>query len=189
MRVSVNFGGGRGRRNVERRVPRNRHRHYYDDRDRRGRRGGARRGGSSSSHGGSVIIGIVFIVFSLLFGFINYNNANKTKDYIVTAGYVVDYYDDWDSGSDQYLYTEIIEYTVDGKVYEVTNSSSSSTPLPYGSRVNVYYNPVNPAVAVVNQKSNNIIIYVFCGIFGFVGVVSLFAGIKDSFKGSRKQLD
>lgn len=173
MRVNIHFGG-RGRRHVDRGVPRNhRHHHYY-----RGGRSG--RGGVQSSSKSAIIIGIVFLLFTALFGFIAYNDANKTKNYIEISGRVVDYYDKWDSSSGQYLYSEIVEYIVDGKVYEITTSSSSSVPLPFGSRVNVYYNPVNPGVAVVNKKSNTVIIYVFCGIFGVAGIAVLFSGIKRS---------
>ena len=175
MRVSVHIGGRNSHHHKERRVPRNYHRHH---------RNNYSGGGGVSSPKAGIIIGIVFILFAALFGFLTYNNDMKRKDYIVTSGYVVDYYEKWDSSSGQYLWAEIVEYNVDGKVYEVTSSSSSSSPLPYGSRVNVYYNPVNPGVSVVNQKSNSIIMYVFCGIFGVVGLAVTFFGFKGLISGN-----
>ena len=104
MRINIHFGGRRHRR-VDRGVPRN-HRHHYF-------RGGRSGGGVKSSSKTAIIIGIVFLAFTALFGFMAYNNANKTKDYIQISGRVVDYYDKWDSSSGQYLYSEIIEYTVE----------------------------------------------------------------------------
>ena len=133
---------------------------------------------SNASLKGAFLIGFIFVVFSLLFGYINYNEANKRKDYIVTVGYVIDYYDKWDSSNREYTWAEIVEYTVDGKVYEVTSSTYSTNPLLYGSRVNVYYNPANPKVAVVNHQSNTIIIYLVCGILCAAGLVVMFVGVK-----------
>ena len=177
MRFSVHIGGRRGPRK-EKRVPRNRNRNHYRS---------GRNTKTISSSKGKFFFGLIFVAIALLFLLISINNANKTKDYIVTDGYVVDYYEKWDSDSDSYMWAEIVEYTVDGKIYECISSSYSNTPLPYRSRVNVYYNPVNPRVAVVNQKSNNLIIYIVCGVLGLAGLAVMFSGVKGFISGDSKE--
>lgn len=168
MRDSENLGGG-SHRYKERRVSRNSNH--------------SNRGKGNSSPKAAFFIGLIFVLFASLFGFINYNEANKRKDYIVTVGYVIDYYDKWDSSNDEYTWKEVIEYTVDGKVYEITSSSYTTNPKPYGSMVNVYYNPMNPGVAVINHKSNTVIIYAVCGILGGAGLIAAFIGVKGFITG------
>lgn len=181
MRVNIHLGGGHrgGPKRKEKRVPRNHHHHhYYNHRSSRGS------GITLTSGKGKFFFGLLFAAIALLFGFIVYSNDNKTKGYIEISGYVIDYNDRWDSSSGQYLYSEIVEYTVDGKVYECVSSSSSNIPLPYGSKVKVYYNPINPSVAVVNQKSSNVIAYVICGVIGAAGILIMFSGVKSLITGS-----
>lgn len=175
MRVRVDLGGGHDHRRKEKRVPRNR-RHYAS-------RGVVGYNKTVSSPLGVFSFGLLFVAFTALVFFLLLNNVNKTKDYIETTGRVIDYVDHYSSSNDQYMYSEIVEYTVDGKVYEVTSSSSSTVPLPPGSRVKVYYNPVNPGVAVVNQKSTHIIGYVICGIMGVAGLCVMFIGAKGLITG------
>ena len=139
---------------------------------------------SNSSPKTLFFIGLVIVVFASLFGFVNYLETEKTKDYIATVGYVVDYYDRWDSSEGDYTWKEIYEYKVDGKVYEITGSSYSTTPKPFGAMVNVYYNPDKPSVAVINKNSNAVIIYAVCGVLGGAGLIAIFVGIKGFFKGN-----
>lgn len=185
MKVSVHLGGGHHHSHAERRVPRNRHNYHH------GRRSSGGGGGGGTTNVTSPItkffIGLIIIAIAAAVGFFIYSSENKTKDYIETSGYVIDYLDQWDSSGNQYMYTEIIEYTVDGKVYECTSGSSSNIPLPYGSRVTVYYNPINPGVAVVNQKAKNILVYVICGIFCVTGLGVMCSGIKGFITGNGKE--
>ncbi len=105
----------------------------------------------------------------------------KLKNFIVTTGTVVDYKitTSWSgsnhgAGSSVEAYAEIAEFEVDGTIYTVKNSISSTGGVKnIGDTVQIAYNPENPNDCIFITQNNKLGI-----IIGFViGVVfCIFAG-------------
>ena len=172
MGFSIHIGGGghhrpphRGHRHYHR--PHHHHHHYHS--------GG---GIVISSPKGMIIMGIFVLAIAIMLFFVGNHFVNSTEGFIKTEGYVVDYHETWDHESG-YMYTEIVEYTVNGQTYVKSSTSSSTHPKSIGSKMTVEYNPMNPKDAVVGGASRNIMIYVIGGVFGVVGLLVLIKGIKN----------
>lgn len=167
MRFSVHFGGGHHNHRHYHRPHHHYHHHHH---------GGG--GIVISSSKGMIIMGVIILIIASALLFAGNHFANSTEGFIKTEGYVVDYHERWDSDSG-YMYSEIVEYTVNGKTYTKSSSSSSTYPKSIGSKMTVEYNPRNPNDAVVGGTTRNIMIYVIGGIFALVGVFILVKGIKN----------
>ena len=168
MRISVHFGGRGHHGHGHRHYRRLHHRHCHNH-------GG---GIVISSPKGMIIMGIILLAIATILFFAGNHFVNSTEGFVKTEGYVVDYHETWDRDNG-YMYSEIVEYIVNGQTYVKSSTSSSTIPKPIGSKMTVEYNPRNPKDSVVGSASRNIMIYVIGGIFGIVGFFILIKGIKD----------
>ena len=123
---------------------------------------------------------MILVALGVIAGGIAYtvHKANKTKDYVEVESTVVDFaevYHKGSHGSKELLYSEVVEYVVDGKAYRAQNTSSSNMPKKKGSKMTIAYNPNNPEEYTF-PKSNvesSVFLFVFGAIFGIAGVVLL----------------
>lgn len=145
------------------------------------------RGGDSSSTI-FLIVAIVAIIISLgvIAGGIMsaVNSAKVAKEYTEIQATVIDIVEvrvrDSEYGGYKTLYSEVVEYTVDGKTYTKENTSASNAPKSIGSKLKVLYNPDNPDECQFKGSvvSAPIFMFVLGGIFGIIGVVVLSNYIK-----------
>ena len=115
-------------------------------------------------------------------------NPQKLKAYTHVYALVVDYkvseHRDED-GFTYYTYAEIVEYTVDGRVYNKTNPVSTNAGYQkIGSYIDIAYNPQNPNDCVFNTKSNKTgyIVLIGLGVAFFLGSCAMLFGY---FRGRR----
>lgn len=82
-------------------------------------------------------------------------------------------------GDDGNTYTPIVQFTVDGVVYRAQSQISTSTYPTIGSKMDVAYNPSDPAQNKVIQVIHMLWIFVGVGVavIGF-GVWTLVAGVR-----------
>ena len=136
-----------------------------------------------------LIIAIVAmtIALGLIAGGIAYAvvTANKTRDYVKTDAIVTDIVEvrvtDHNHGGKKTLYSEIVEYTVDGQTYSKQNTSASSLPKSKGSKITILYNADNPDDCVFKETTiaNPVILIVLGVAFGIAGIALLRYYIKD----------
>lgn len=112
------------------------------------------------------------------------NSAKVAKEYTEIQATVIDIVEvrvrDSEYGGYKTLYSEIVEYTVDGETYTKENTSASNAPKSIGSKLKVLYNPDNPDECEFKESVVAVPIFMFVlgGIFGIVGVVVLRNYIK-----------
>ena len=142
------------------------------------------RGGDSSSTI-FLIVAIVAIIISLgvIAVGIMYavDSAKVTKEYTEIQATVIDIVEvrvrDSEYGGYKTLYSEVVEYTVDGETYTKQNTSASNAPKSIGSKIKVLYNP-DECEFKGGVVLAPILMFVLGGIFGIVGVVVLRNYIK-----------
>ena len=140
-----------------------------------------------------IIVGLVMSVIGialLIWGGFSLSSFLKKKNtYIETVGIVVDYEISGGYDSDPYdeyydediMYAPIVEYVVDGKVYETVHHVSSGRPEYFiGQKVTLKYNPNNPEDVIF--KFNNSFWIPF-----FVGLVFVGCGLSMTFVGIFKK--
>lgn len=120
-----------------------------------------------------LIVGVCILVFSIS-SIKSYNEKNKT--YIETVSEVVDY----EYRGDQEK-APIVEYEVNGVKYEKTHNSSSTNPLPRGSKVRLKYNPNDPTDVIWVTDASNILFPTVGGVFTLIGLVVTIGSIKKQF--------
>lgn len=128
---------------------------------------------------------VLIIALGLLAGGIAYtvNMTNKTKDYVKVDSTVVDIVEvrvSDDDGGMKTLYSEIVEYVVDGKTYSAKNTSASNMPKKKGEKITISYNPSNPSEYVFQENTVMLaaILFVMGAVFGIVGIVLIRFSIK-----------
>ena len=171
MRFSIHVGNGRHHH----------HHHHHHHRLPHRRRNYSGGHGVNVSPGFKLFLCVVTFVIGLaIILFVNYR-SNSEKNFIETSGIVVDYYVtyDYDSG---YLYSEIVEFYVDGKKYIAQVDSSSSIPKHIGASMDVKYNPSNPNDVRVGGKREDIILYGIGGVFFVAGFLCVISCLKDRSK-------
>ncbi|MDE6275135.1 MAG: DUF3592 domain-containing protein, partial [Clostridia bacterium] len=104
------------------------------------------------------------------------HDVNETKDYVKVDATVVDIAEVYHKGShggNSLLYSEVVEYVVDGKTYRAQNTSSSNMPKKKGSKMTIAYDPNDPSKYTFPKSDveSNVFLFVFGAIFGFAGVV------------------
>ena len=102
----------------------------------------------------------------------------KLENFIVTTGTVVDYKvtTSWSesnngSGPSHEAYAEIAEFEVDGTIYTVTNSISSTGGVKnIGDKIQIAYNPENPndCIFITSNNKLGLIVALVIGIVFFV---------------------
>lgn len=88
----------------------------------------------------------------------------KLKNFIITTGTVIDYKvttswtnSDHGAGASKESYAEIAEFEIDGTIYTVTNSISSTSGVKnIGDTVQIAYNPENPNDCVFITPNNKL---------------------------------
>ena len=136
-----------------------------------------------------LVIAIVAIIIGLgvIAGGIAYitNTIEKTDSYVKTDSTVIDFAEvrvhDTRHGGYSILYSEIVEYTVNGQTYTAQNTAASSSPKSNGSKIKIKYNPDNPeeCVFVETTVASPIILFIIGFGFSIVGIVLLRYFIKD----------
>lgn len=150
---------------------------------------------------GTFIIGIVFIVtgyfVAFYFGKPELEEAKASQNWPATKGMIErsEVVRQYSNRKTMYSADVVYSYTVEGQKYEsnqvrfggdVRSSSSSSAyktsrGYPKGKTVDVYYNPKEPAVAVLEAGPNFYTYGLFYGGLGFLGI-GVFLVLSPLFK-------
>lgn len=105
--------------------------------------------------------GIFLCIGTIVFLLSAYNTLQNYRIYDAqTTGVVKGFYYNWRHSSrgisSGWVYSPIVEYLVDGKVYQCSNTNSSLNP-PYHihEQIQVAYDPMNPAVSMISSELND----------------------------------
>ena len=96
---------------------------------------------------------------------------NRHSDYVETTGIVINQEYTGDN-----TYRAIAQYAVDGVIYTVRESGSSSFPPDIGSEVTVLYNPQDAYIKT--GKTLMLLIYGLFAIFYAAGIFVLIKGLR-----------
>ena len=128
----------------------------------------------------SIIVGVIIVfigVFMLTFSISSIKRYNdKSKTFIETVSKVVDYKYSGDQER-----TPIVEYEVNGIRYEKEHNTTSTNPLPLGTRVRLKYNPNDPTDVIWVNDASNIFLPIAGGVFTLIGLVVTIGSIKEQF--------
>ena len=119
---------------------------------------------------------IIFIVLTAGIGTgVLVYNENKAKGFVRVDAVVVDYKEKYDYDDDQWMYSEIVEYVVDGVKYRAANSVWTNMPKSRGKEIEVAYNPDNPSQCVFVKSQNifSLVLFIMSGI-GLIGLIAQF---------------
>ncbi|MDE7070802.1 MAG: DUF3592 domain-containing protein [Clostridia bacterium] len=123
------------------------------------------------------VIGIVVVV----------NNQNKTKGYVRVKAVVVDYRERFDYDDYEMMYSEIVEYEVDGFTYLGYNDVWTNVPKGIGKEIEIAYDPANPARCVF-VKSQNFMAIICFSISG-ISLLALILQVIMDMRAKRKSND
>lgn len=132
---------------------------------------------SYSNSKNQLLGGIILLVVGIgvLIGGIVYANSinSKVSKWPHVTAVVSDYVTTYDTDRD-IMYAEVLEYTVDGRVYKVKSSTSSNIPPVMGVRKEIAYNPDVPTNFVyadgIDKSLPMIIMFVIGGLFPILGI-------------------
>ena len=113
------------------------------------------------------VVGVVLIVFGIVDACIG---NWKYKNYDRATGVVTDV-DKYVDGDMIARYTRTYTYQVNGKDYEVTESSSDNTP-ELGAEKEIVYDPADPSSAEIAQNTSENVILCIMGIIFLVMAVA-----------------
>ncbi len=110
--------------------------------------------------------------------FYNKSRTDKLNSWTQTTGVVVDYkisYDTDDDGFREEMYSEIVEFEVNGTKYTATDNSRSNVRPKMGKERVIAYNPDNPNqnMFVASGKTMLILLFALGGLFALLGAGSL----------------
>lgn len=114
------------------------------------------------------LFGCAFIAI----GVVTIKSWHISKSWARTTGTITSYAAYTDNKQHR-TYAPVATYSIDGQLYTVTKSSSSSERPEVGSKLEIAYNPANPAEAKI--PSDNIDKYALTLLFAF-GIFALFLG-------------
>lgn len=146
---------------------------------------------------------LILLLFAAIFSGIGcfilyrtYSNQKATKSYVTTVGVVVDYNDRFDIAEEgeyvspyfdeDYVYAPIVEFVVDGKIYEVHSNKYSRNPPLEGTPMEVSYDPKNPNIAVLDKTMGSVKDYAIGGVLTAIGPAILILAAIGSAKGKKK---
>ena len=141
-----------------------------------------------------VILIVIIAVTSIIGTVLLVHNQNKTKGYVKTKGVVVDYkvkieheYDDIRGTYEKKMYSEVVEFKVNGVTYRAQNKVWTNSPKARGKEVEVIYNPNNPNECefVKSQHFGSLVLYLMSGIC----LLALIAQIVSSVKFKHKHMN
>lgn len=70
------------------------------------------------------------------------------------------------------VYYDIIEYEVEGKIYQITSHHAQASETLVGAQTQVHYNPENPATAYDNSPPYfDGLPYFYPGVFALLGII------------------
>lgn len=131
-----------------------------------------------------LIMALLAVIFAVIGGAILLVTQKKTDGYVKTNAVVVDYVEkreyDRDDLEYKYMYSEIVEYTVDGVKYTAQNSAYTNVPKPIGRRIEIVYDPQNPSKCVFIKNNNlfAIVFFVFSGVVILAGIAKFVADVR-----------
>ena len=135
----------------------------------------------SSGKTAMIIMGVILTVVGLAIGVIGASilieHNNKMSNYIEVVGTVIDYEVSYSSDGNDLL-AAVAEYEVDGKFYEVVESSYSYPPsYEIGETVAIMYNPRQPSDAIFKKNTVSFVLIIVAAVCLVVGAPLLFVGI------------
>lgn len=125
----------------------------------------------------AILLSLIFIIVGIILLFISisfiktYNEKNKT--YIAIKSKIVDY-----KYNDEGLQAIVVEYAVDGQIYQKISDTYSNMPKNIGTEVLIKYNPANPQDIIWTSDNTNIILLIAGGIFFLMGLIIVIFCIK-----------
>ncbi len=128
-----------------------------------------------------LIIGAGLLAFS--FWFLS-TTVLKDIGYVRTEATVIDFEErrDYIDGSYRHVYTEVLEYEVDGKTYRTNNTLYSNFPPDsVGSKMTVCYDPENPQECFFPSSNYSFVPVSFVLTFGFLaaGIYLICLDVKE----------
>jgi hypothetical protein len=120
----------------------------------------------------------VFITFFYFYK--SYDYAQKCQTYLKTDAVVVDHNYD----NNNRIVSTVIEYEVDGKKFKSTYNFKSLNIQPYGSTIQILYNPTYPdRITTIDSKVDAKILY-FGGFIIFLGFAGAIIAVnkKDQYR-------
>ena len=128
-----------------------------------------------------IIAGIFMILMGITFlGGVIFL-LNYEKNYVETKGVVIDHYERYDYDSHNYMYKEIIQYTVDGETYSFASSTTTTHPKSIGSVVTIKYDANDPEKVVFGSGERNWVFGVVGSVLSLGGTYILVLGLKDRY--------
>lgn len=122
---------------------------------------------------GLLFTGVGFYLLNLSFDMLK-TYKEKDETFVAYEAVVVDYdYDESDG-----LAAIIVEYEVDGVIYQKTGNSYSSMPKDLGTRVGIKYDPKNPDDIIWEKDGTNILLPIISFAFFVSGVYTVIFGIR-----------
>ncbi len=91
-------------------------------------------------------------------------------------------------GGYKYLYAEVVEYKVNGKVYQAQNTSASNIPKNVGSTITVAYDPANPEECFFVSSNYGFVILAFVMAAGFTAAGGVCLSIEAKERKMEKTL-
>lgn len=116
------------------------------------------------------LVGIAVLIGALVFTTSHVSKLNSFKRVQAT---VVEWQYKGTSDNGNSMYSEVVEYSVDGKTYTAVNNSSSNSPNRIGSKMEIAYNPEHPEEYIFVSSNTILIIVLFA-----IGVLFPLAGIS-----------
>ena len=132
-----------------------------------------------------ILIGLFAIAISALIIWLNYSRQEEAKDYTETHGRVVDHDSRYDDGST--IYSEVVEYNVNGSSYYCRSDSYSSFPKSIGSAMKVKYDENNPSKCLLENKTGNYIVYIVGGVFVVIGIGLVVLGLRGNHSSNNEE--
>ncbi|MDE6474066.1 MAG: DUF3592 domain-containing protein [Clostridia bacterium] len=126
---------------------------------------------------------IIIILFSAVGAVTLYKSQNKLDGYVKTKAVVVDYKEkidyDVDRGYEK-MYSEVVEYTVDGQKYTASNSVWTNAPKAIGKEIEIAYDPNMPSRCEFVSSSYffPMVCFGIAGITFLVFIAQIITGIK-----------
>lgn len=138
-----------------------------------------------------MFVGLLFAVIGIavLIGAITVTakHVSKLNSFTRIQATVVDWKYAGTSDNGDSMYSEIVEYSVNGKTYTAVNDSSSNVPNRIGSKMEIAYNPAHPEECVFVSSNTLLIIVLFViGVLFPVCGISLIAKYAKDYKNFKR---
>ncbi len=128
-----------------------------------------------------IIVLLIGVVLSVVAGVKIRNYNEKKRTYVKTVAEIVDYDINYDEDGYE-MYAPIVEFEVNGTVYEAVHTTYTSHVPLLGTEMIIRYNKNNPNKVIFEYDSGNYGVLIVACIFDVVGLLLLSVGIKKAVK-------